>query len=145
MGCKSRFSTVNTKSNASTTHLRATTVTISKPQNLPCRQFHTTYRNLNGIQPDTEDPEPPITQADVAGGAAHVAEPADISTEEYHEIADQYIDTILARLEAMAEDLEKGLEVEYSVSTSGRSNGTDDGLSRYNIRCALARIILLLN
>ena len=117
------------KRNSPLTSFQARPITLSKesqafriatslPQTLTGHSFHTTSPTFKGLQPDTEDPEPPNPQPDVAGGSTHVAEPADISADEYHEIADEYIDIILVRLEAVAEDLEKGLEVEYSVCHS---------------------------
>ena len=98
-----------------TKDLQAIRVAALLPRTFTGHSFHTTTRTFKGLQPDTDDPEPPSTEADVAGGSAHLAEPADISADEYHEIADEYIDVILGRLEALAEDLGKGLEVEYSV------------------------------
>lgn len=83
--------------------------------NTPLRYFHNTNRFFKGITPDSADPTPPEPEPTIAGGIAHVAEPADITTEEYHEIADQYIDNLVVALEKMSEDLEKGMEVEYSA------------------------------
>ena len=77
--------------------------------------FHTTSRNPKGLQPDTSEPEPPSPSSDVAAARTQAVEPAPITTEEYHEVADAYIDKVLGELEKLAEDIEKGLEVEYSV------------------------------
>lgn len=44
-------------------------------------------------------------------------EPAKIADAEYHEIADQYLNTLQLSLEEAADkDAQKGLEVEFSVS-----------------------------
>ena len=44
-------------------------------------------------------------------------EPANISVDEYHEIADAYIDELVATLEEKAETAGSGYDVEYSVSS----------------------------
>ncbi|KAI9760748.1 MAG: Sigma-adaptin 3A [Chaenotheca gracillima] len=62
-----------------------------------------------GITPDSEDPPPkdPMVQD-------HVAVPADITTDEYHELSDQFMDELVSKLEAIQE--EKGeIDVEYSA------------------------------
>jgi frataxin-like iron-binding protein CyaY len=38
-----------------------------------------------------------------------------LTTDEYHDLADQYIDALVLKLEEMAEDAAEKLEVEYSV------------------------------
>jgi len=76
------------------------------------RPFSYTYCPRKGLQPDSEDPKPPATE-DHSGH--HALEPAHIADSEYHELADQYIDTLVLTLEEMAEDVKNGLEVEYSV------------------------------
>jgi frataxin-like iron-binding protein CyaY len=48
-----------------------------------------------------------------------------LTTDEYHDLADQYIDTLVLKLEEMAEDAAEKLEVEYSVChTSARPGYT---------------------
>ena len=60
-----------------------------------------------------------------AGGAGHVAQPAALTTDEYHDLADQYIDALVLKLEEMAEEAAEKLEVEYSVChTSTRPSYT---------------------
>jgi hypothetical protein len=68
---------------------------------------------LRGLSPTSSEPEPP--KAQYAGGATHVAEPATITTDEYHGLADQYLDTLVLKLEEMGEETSEKLEVEYSV------------------------------
>ena len=85
-------------------------------QQLPRRTFHASPCPRKGLSPESEEPQAPQPERDVAtGGSHHITEPADISADEYHEIADHYIDELVAELEEMAEDGGKGLEVEYSV------------------------------
>ena len=79
--------------------------------------FSNTCAPRKGLQPDSEDPKPPATE-DHQGH--HALEPAQIADSEYHELADQYIDTLVLTLEEMAEDAKNGIEVEYSVCVSYR-------------------------
>jgi hypothetical protein len=74
--------------------------------------FSYSHTPRKGLQPDSEDPKPPVTQ-DHQGH--HALEPAQIADSEYHELADEYIDTLVLTLEEMAEDARNGVEVEYSV------------------------------
>ena len=84
------------------------------PSRLCRRQpFHVSATSLKGLSPTSSEPEPP--KAQYAGGATHVAEPASITTDEYHDLADQYIDALVLKLEEMAEKTSEKLEVEYSV------------------------------
>ena len=41
--------------------------------------------------------------------------PAEITTEQFHEVADQYLDALIEKLEALQEETEE-VDVEYSVS-----------------------------
>jgi hypothetical protein len=78
------------------------------------RQFHTSPRTHKGLQPDSADPAPP--KSDIGeGGGNHANEPANISVEEYHEIADEYLDELLLSLEEKSETGGSGFDVEYSV------------------------------
>ncbi|KAL9108782.1 MAG: hypothetical protein Q9227_006439 [Pyrenula ochraceoflavens] len=95
--------------------------TPSKTSIIPSRHFHPSAYQYKGLQPDTEEPTPPQPEPDVAGGATHVTKPADISIDEYHELSDSTIEDLMARLEVLAEDPEKGIEVEYSVCLSTTS------------------------
>lgn len=73
------------------------------------RQFHLSARFRKGISPESSDPEPKSLPE---GG--HIAEPAPISTEDYHKIADEFIEGLVHKLEQMQE--EKGdMDCEYSV------------------------------
>jgi frataxin len=77
------------------------------------RPFHASATRSKGLSPTSSEPEPP--KAQYAGGATHVAQPAALTTDEYHDLADQYIDALVLKLEEMAEEAAEKLEVEYSV------------------------------
>ena len=77
------------------------------------RTFHASATSSKGLSPTSTEPEPP--KGEHASEASHVAEPASITTDEYHDLADQYIDALVLKLEEMAEDTSEKLEVEYSV------------------------------
>lgn len=84
------------------------------------RSFHASIATAKGLQPDSANPAPPKAYNRADTGQAdtnHVAQPAVISMDEYHEIADQYIEELVTRLEEKAEDGLSGSEVEYSVSS----------------------------
>lgn len=67
--------------------------------------------------PGSEHPEPPNPEEHTTKDMTNV-KPAELTESEYHEIADQYINTLVLSMEEMADkDTGKGLEVEYSVST----------------------------
>jgi len=76
--------------------------------------FHASIARPKGLSPTSEEPEPPKGEKH-AGSTAHAAQPATITTDEYHDIADQYIDALVLKLEEMAEDTTEKLEVEYSA------------------------------
>lgn len=72
--------------------------------------FSTSVRTQRGIQPDSAEPATPKTEAHSNNGSA-----AQIREDEYHEIADQYLDGLVLALEDMSESSSEGLEVEFSV------------------------------
>ena len=75
--------------------------------------FHASVTRSKGLSPTSSEPEPP--KGEHTGGAGHVAQPATLTTDEYHGLADQYIDALVLKLEEMAEESSEKLEVEYSV------------------------------
>lgn len=80
------------------------------------RPFTTYQPSRKGLSPDSSDPKPPNTEDHNVGSGKQ--EPAHLSDAEYHEIADQYMNTLQLTLEEVADqDAQKGLEVEYSVQT----------------------------
>lgn len=73
------------------------------------RPFHLSATFRKGISPESADPEPKSLPED-----RHIAKPAPISTEDYHKIADEFIEGLVHKLEQMQED--KGdMDCEYSV------------------------------
>jgi frataxin len=98
------------------------TLSITRPllsctqsQSTPIRKrpFHASAPRSKGLSPTSSEPEPP--KAEHAGGVGHVAQPAALTIDEYHDLADQYIDALVLKLEEMAEEAAEKLEVEYSV------------------------------
>ncbi len=83
-----------------------------RPATAP-RPFSSSATSLTRItpQPDPSNPEP---SKKLHAGTAHVAEPANITEAQYHELADSYIDGIVEKLEKLQEEKEE-VEVEYSV------------------------------
>lgn len=76
------------------------------------RPFVTYYANQKGLSPSSSDPEPPNTQNHNDSSS----EAVDLPDAEYHEIADQYMNTLQLTMEELADrDAQQGLEVEYSV------------------------------
>jgi frataxin len=75
------------------------------------RSFHSSI-TLNSIMPDAENPEPKESEShDQPTGAA------ELSTSEFHERADAYLNELVERLEE-AQEKDPQIEVEYSVCTT---------------------------
>jgi frataxin len=70
------------------------------------RLYHASSRRY-GMIPGSEKPEAPKT-------ATTSLEPANIEIEEFHKLADEYLDTLIAKLEQLQEEREE-VDVEYSV------------------------------
>lgn len=95
---------------------------IRQQRNLPVRKpdtrLFTTYSpSQKGLSPSSSDPEPPNPQKhkDIQ------QEAVDLADAEYHEIADQYMNTLQLTMEEVADkDAQQGLEVEYSVCLPAR-------------------------
>ena len=62
--------------------------------------------------PDTQDPQPPKRVED-----ERVLEPTNIEMDEYHTRADEYMEEVHERAEAIQES-EAGVDVEFSVSNN---------------------------
>ncbi|KAF2839634.1 Frataxin [Patellaria atrata CBS 101060] len=71
------------------------------------REFHSSP-SLSSLMPDAQDPGPKESES------PEQKAPAQISSEQYHEIADQYLEELNSKLEAMQESRED-MEVEYSA------------------------------
>jgi frataxin len=79
------------------------------------RFFSTTKPSLKGLSPETENPQPKAPESHSAP-----AGPADITIQQYDEIADQYLNALIEKLEALQEETEE-VDVEYSVCASSYS------------------------
>jgi len=90
--------------------LHSRLIVASTTQLSAARQFSTTPTTFKGLAPDSSDPEPPKTEPHANTGSA-----AQISDAEYHEIADQYLDNLVLKLEELGEKASEGLEAEFSV------------------------------
>ncbi|KZF19844.1 Frataxin [Xylona heveae TC161] len=73
------------------------------------RALHMTGPSTKGLSPETAEPQPKDNVF-----ATHVAAPADISLEEYHERSEEFLDSLLLKLEELAEQRED-VDVEYSA------------------------------
>ena len=82
---------------------------LSKSNTYTIRSFHTSPLR-NGIMPDSADPAPKESEAN-----EHVTSPTNLSYEEYHQRADEYLGSLVNRLEQQQEG-RQDLEVEYAVS-----------------------------
>lgn len=78
-----------------------------------------------GLSPESADPPAPNPEPHVKGGVDSTEQPAGLSEEEYHKLADAYIDEVLSELEAWQE-VEDGVDVEYSVRSSPHANTSDE-------------------
>ena len=72
--------------------------------------FTNSPASFKGLQPDSSEPAPPNTEPHPGSGSA-----AQISDAEYHEIADQYLNSLVLATEELSERNSDGLEVEFSV------------------------------
>lgn len=61
--------------------------------------------------PDTDTPKPPEPESH-----DETMRPTEIDTDEFHKLADGFLEDVLTRVEKMQET-EEGLDIEYSVST----------------------------
>ncbi|KAI9768550.1 MAG: Mitochondrial chaperone Frataxin [Geoglossum simile] len=69
------------------------------------KNIHTTPSTLQAITPDSSAPSPT---------SSHTAAPANISIEEYHELADRFLGDLLVKLEGLSE-LRDDVDVEYNT------------------------------
>ncbi|CZR52499.1 related to regulator of mitochondrial iron homeostasis [Phialocephala subalpina] len=73
------------------------------------RSFHASRPNNKGLSPESEEPP---AKGETEG--ENVAAAAEISAEKYHELADDYMNALLEKLEALQEETE-AVDVEYSA------------------------------
>lgn len=81
---------------------------LSKSNTYAVRSFHTSPLR-NGIMPDSADPAPKESEAN-----EHVTSPTNLSYEEYHQRADEYLGLLMNRLEHQQEG-RQDLEVDYAA------------------------------
>ncbi|EXJ93577.1 hypothetical protein A1O1_01969 [Capronia coronata CBS 617.96] len=84
--------------------------------------FSTSRAVSKGLQPASAEPEPPKTESSNDNLA-----PADLTDAEYHELADQYLDTLVLAVEELSESTSDGVEAEFSagvLTITHPANGT---------------------
>ena len=75
------------------------------------RSFSTTPAASKGLSPESEDPAPKEPESHIKA-----AQPAELTEQEYHELANMYIDSLVQRMEQLQEESDE-VDVEYSVHT----------------------------
>jgi len=76
---------------------------------VPNRFFSSTPISSKGIQPESSDPAPKEAESNITYAA-----PAELSIERYNELSDEYMESILGKLEQLQEERED-VDVEYSA------------------------------
>ncbi|KAF5566937.1 regulator of mitochondrial iron homeostasis [Fusarium phyllophilum] len=87
------------------------------------RCFSTTISDKRGIMPDTENPAKPLNEAEEIYQNAVVA---DITEQEYHDLADEYLDNVVGKFEEL-QDQREDIDVDFSagvLSISWPDKGT---------------------
>ncbi|KAG9500993.1 hypothetical protein J7337_006675 [Fusarium musae] len=85
--------------------------------------FSTTVSDKRGIMPDTENPAKPLNEAEEIHQNAVVA---DITEQEYHDLADEYLDNVVSKFEEL-QDQREDIDVDFSagvLSISWPDKGT---------------------
>ncbi len=80
------------------------------------RAFHGTT-SVRGIMPESENPPPKVSE-----DTETPTVPTDITTSEFHERADEYLNELVERLEE-AQEKNPDIEVEYSVRHASIQHG----------------------
>lgn len=106
-----RSTTLTTPSILQTCYKALTRSSISS-----ARAFSTSPPAFKGLSPESADPAPKESEPEAYEPTSSSA-PADISTEDYHELSDAYLNAVIEKLEQLQEESEE-VDVEYSVSTS---------------------------
>lgn len=95
------------------------------------RQLSTSSSALRkGLSPESGDPPPKESE----GSRSSRLVAADITDDEYHDLADAYLDKVLLRLEEL-QDEKDGIDVEYSVGFSFGGSGSPSSVSIRLIQC----------
>ncbi|KAG4259377.1 hypothetical protein LB506_004131 [Fusarium annulatum] len=85
--------------------------------------FSTTISDKRGIMPDTENPAKPLNEAEEIHQNAVVA---DITEQQYHDLADEYLDNVVGKFEEL-QDQREDIDVDFSagvLSISWPDKGT---------------------
>ncbi|KAF5714212.1 regulator of mitochondrial iron homeostasis [Fusarium mundagurra] len=85
--------------------------------------FSTTISDKRGIMPDTENPAKPLNEAEEIHQNAVVA---NITEQEYHDLADEYLDNVVGKFEEL-QDQREDIDVDFSagvLSISWPDKGT---------------------
>ncbi|EGS23058.1 mitochondrial frataxin-like protein [Thermochaetoides thermophila DSM 1495] len=99
------------------THLKAS-ITIP----IPTRRFLSSSSSLKGITPDNK----PRDSSGIEKSPKPATKPADITTAEYHRLADEYLDALLSRLEELQDERED-VDVEYQSGVLTLNMGPEVG------------------
>ncbi|PMD45758.1 Frataxin [Hyaloscypha variabilis F] len=89
------------------------------------RFFSTTRPSLKGLSPESENPQPTPRERE-HNVSESASEPANITIEQFHELADTYLNALIEKLEELQEETEE-VDVEYSagvLTLSFPPNGT---------------------
>ncbi|KAF4339995.1 regulator of mitochondrial iron homeostasis [Fusarium beomiforme] len=84
---------------------------LSTRSRIPQKCFSTTVSNKRGIMPDTENPAKPLNEAEEIHQSPVVAE---ITEQEYHELADEYLDNVVGKFEEL-QDQREDVDVDFSA------------------------------
>ncbi|KAJ5037958.1 uncharacterized protein L3040_006834 [Drepanopeziza brunnea f. sp. 'multigermtubi'] len=103
--------TVRSPSRLRTSIPRAITAQANPQSFTPASPFSTTQFLAKGLSPESADPAPKEAESESYTTASA---PADITAEEYHELADAYLDALIEKLETLQEEREE-VDVEYSA------------------------------
>ncbi|KAL5323773.1 hypothetical protein ACEPPN_008314 [Leptodophora sp. 'Broadleaf-Isolate-01'] len=103
-----RSTTLTTPSILQTCYKALTRSSISS-----ARAFSTSPPAFKGLSPESADPAPKESEPEAYEPTSSSA-PADISTEDYHELSDAYLNAVIEKLEQLQEESEE-VDVEYSA------------------------------
>ncbi|KAH7250099.1 uncharacterized protein BKA55DRAFT_690337 [Fusarium redolens] len=96
---------------------------LSVRSTLSQKCFSTTVSSKRGIMPDTENPAKPLNATEEIHQNAVVA---DITEQEYHDLADEYLDNVVGKFEEL-QDQREDIDVDFSagvLSISWPDKGT---------------------
>ncbi|KAK7635866.1 arabinogalactan endo-1,4-beta-galactosidase [Phyllosticta citricarpa] len=99
----------------------ATTITTTAP-GTPASSSRAAFSSSSiarSILPDAETPPPRQSEPADSDVTANLREPTLLTPEQYHELADEYLEALLVKLEEKS-DAGEGVEVEYSTTFCGQ-------------------------